>query len=103
MGGDTGLRELVEAKSGHMETRSGRLERTVEKQADSTIGRERFDSATLKIRDLHAGARQTDKRLDGIEKRQDAADGRAKVYRYIGGIVVTVATALVIAWLAGML
>lgn len=103
MSGDTGLRELVEAKFDHMETRFDRLERTVEKQADATISRERFESAMMKIRDVQAIQKQHDDRVDDVEKRQDATDGQAKIYRYIGGLVVTIATALVIAWLAGML
>jgi hypothetical protein len=103
MANDTGLRELMEAKFEHMEGRIDDLRSAIEKLTVATVRSERFDSALIKIGDLQTITKQTDGRLDDIEKRQDAADGQAKVYKYIGGVAVTIATALVIAWLAGMI
>lgn len=97
------LRELMEAKFAHMETRFDDLKDTFEKFTKVAVRSDRFESAMLKIRDLHALTKQTDKRINGLEKRQDKTEGQAKVFKYIGGLVVFVVIAIIIAWLKGVL
>ncbi len=103
MADDIGLRELMQIKFAHMETRFDDMKRTFEKAMEVTARADRVESVMLKVRELQVTFKHTDTRLDDIERRQNEAEGQNKIYRYIGGLVITIVMALVIAWLGGRL
>lgn len=90
------LRELMEVKFAHLEQQIQQLRQAVERLAEGTVRAERFESALLKIREL-------ERMIGSLDDRLNRAETNIQAYRYIGGLIVGVMVALVVAWLKDQL
>ena len=91
---EVSLRELMEEKFKSLERRVAELTRAIETLAAATVSKERFDSTYNRVIKLEQA-------LSDMDNRLDKAESYIGIWRYLGAAIVTVITALVIAWLAG--
>lgn len=93
---DVSLKELMETRFQALERRIDELTRAIERLAEGTVSAERFESAYHKVSKLEQAVADLDNRLG-------KAEGYIGAWRYIGATVITIVTALAIAWLSSHL
>jgi len=93
---DVSLRDLMETKFNHLDTRIQELKSAIEKLAEGTVTAERFESTYHKVSKLEQA-------VDDLDNRLDKAEGYIGIWRYLGAAAVTVIVTILIAWLSGRL
>ena len=96
MSNDVPLRDFVEGRFQVVENQLGEIKDALNFLSSNMVRKDRFESKMHTVKELRAMVDSQDERIDGVEHFQS-------VLKYVGGLVVTILVAVVIAWVTGLI
>lgn len=96
MSNDIPLRDFVEDRFRVVEDQLGEIKDALNHLSSNMVRKDRFDSKMHTVKELRTLINEQDDRIGSVEHFQS-------VLKYIGGLAVMVLTAIIIAWLTGLI
>jgi len=96
MSNDVPLRDFVEGRFESVEKQLVEIKDALNYLSSNMVRKDRFDSKMHTVKELETMVDTQDKRIIRVEHFQS-------VLKYVGGLAVMVLTAVVIAWLTGLI
>lgn len=96
MANDVTLKELMEDKFQRLDKQLLEIKQALNHLSQNMVHKDRFESKMHSVKELRAQVAQQDERIDDVEHFQS-------VLKYVGGVLVSIGVALVIAKLSGLI
>lgn len=96
MPGDISLEKFIETRFSDVDKQLADIKSALNYLSQNMVSSDRFESKMHSVKELRAMVDGQDTRIDKVEHFQS-------VIKYVGGLIVTVLVAIIIAWATGLI